>query len=940
VTAVAEPQEQDAAEPAGALERDSPYQGLVPYSDRDAAFFFGRNAWRRVVVDYLQAYRVSLFYGASGVGKSSILRAGVTHQLREQSKQTFARTGTAEFAVVEFASWQGDALEGFKAALTASMAEISPELARDPPQGTLADVLREWSDRISSEESDVRALILVILDQFEEYFVYHQREEGPGLFATELIDALERRDVPANVLISIREDALDKLDKLEPGLGGVYDHLLRFEHLDRDAAREAIVGPIDRWRELTGEPVEVEPDLVKAVLDQVRTGRVRFGERGRGRLEEEKPVEDDALVEAPYLQLVMMRLWEEERRQKSRVLRAETLRRLGGAERIVRRHLDETLAALPRRERTTAARLFAYLVTPDERKIAVPATALATWTKRDPRRVETVLKKLSGGDQRILRAVAAPGEDAMSYEIFHDRLAKGVLEYASRYRQRRLWRRWGSIGVVGLLVAALVVAGLLQQNAQLASDRSQLTQIVSTAYLKTVLRGQRGPVTSVSFTPDGSKILTSSTDGTARLWNAATGATVRVFHANSTLDAALYALPQPSIWPAKVVAAGDDVDVWDATTGKLLASLPVAHRPSTIETVLGSVTVSATNLRAGRLARVFVGQGDPKRPFLLRAAGPLANDVVREYVASRATIVEADADGKVRLYTYRLLTTPGSGVETHTFDAGPSPLTHVTLDRSAKLIATSSAARRIVVMTRDGKRVFTARAEGRIDGLRFSPDSRLLVVAEDDGHIAVASARAGRVLAELPCGTGSTDVAFSPDGRLFAAGCSDGTHVWDARTWKLVTTLGTTGDGTVGAIAFSPDGKLLLAGTEEGSTEVWITPAKPDLALGVPKVNLVPSGVMLTVKVRNMGAAAAGSTSLSVTLEGVKTPTTVGVPALGPGAFAYAALTVPYPRDLAGQHARLALVLDPQKVVDQTTRRNDLRSTEVALPPGPVTTVP
>ena len=55
----------------------TPYKGLMPYSEEDAPFFFGREAEREIITANLLASRLTLLYGASGVGKTSILRAGV-----------------------------------------------------------------------------------------------------------------------------------------------------------------------------------------------------------------------------------------------------------------------------------------------------------------------------------------------------------------------------------------------------------------------------------------------------------------------------------------------------------------------------------------------------------------------------------------------------------------------------------------------------------------------------------------------------------------------------------------------------------------------------------------------------------------------------------------------------------------------------------------------
>jgi hypothetical protein len=80
--------------------------------------------------------------------------------------------------------------------------------------------------------------------------------------------------------------------------------------------------------------VKIEPALTEAVLDQVRTGHVALGEVGRGAVGRGAAA-TEARIETPYLQLVLTRPWQEEMKELSMVLRAQTLHRLGGAERIV-----------------------------------------------------------------------------------------------------------------------------------------------------------------------------------------------------------------------------------------------------------------------------------------------------------------------------------------------------------------------------------------------------------------------------------------------------------------------------------------------------------------------------------------------------------------------------------------------------------------------------
>ena len=63
---------------------DTPYKGLAPFGDSptDALLFFGRGHERDAIVANLLASRLTVLYGPSGVGKSSLLRAGVAQRLR------------------------------------------------------------------------------------------------------------------------------------------------------------------------------------------------------------------------------------------------------------------------------------------------------------------------------------------------------------------------------------------------------------------------------------------------------------------------------------------------------------------------------------------------------------------------------------------------------------------------------------------------------------------------------------------------------------------------------------------------------------------------------------------------------------------------------------------------------------------------------------------
>ena len=447
----------------GAPARPAPFKGLVPYTEEDAAFFFGREEEIEVVIANLEARRLTLLYGESGAGKSSLLRAGVSHRLLETARRNLEEIGTPELVPVYFASWRDNPLAALVEAIGAATSTITGEAAADPPQSGRLD------EAIERASGDAQADILIVLDQFEEYFLYHEVDRGERTFADELPRAVNNPGLRARFVLSIREDTLARLDRFKRELPSLFGTYLRVRHLDRNDARQAIERPIEEYNRLASageEHVEIERGLVEAVLDQVTAGRVVLEQAGLGAGVDNAQAAEER-IEAPYLQIVMTRLWSEEMGSGSRTLRRSTLDRLGGAERIVSTHLDQAMNVLSPQERHIAASVFRYLVTPSGTKIAYKPADLAAYVSMTEEEIQPVLTRLAGREVRILRPVST-GRDQdgeTRFEIFHDVLAGVVLDWRARYlKDRELVDavRWGVarvvLGVTGFFLIWLNIA--------------------------------------------------------------------------------------------------------------------------------------------------------------------------------------------------------------------------------------------------------------------------------------------------------------------------------------------------------------------------------------------------------------------------------------------------------------------------------------------------
>jgi hypothetical protein len=464
--------------------RTTPYQGLQPYAEEDAAFFFGRDAERAILAANLMAARLTLVYGASGVGKSSVLRAGVVHQLRAQEAEVDHTAGVPRLVVVYVNEWSGDPVNRLLDQAGREVARVLGQAAppAPAPSGRLAETLATWTDRWHLE-------LLVILDQFEEFFLYHRDEEGPGSLAAELPPAVDRADLPVSFLVAIREDALARLDHFKGRIPNLFENYIRIRHLGASRAEAAILGPLRRLSHLVPdeEPFTAEPELVRRVLEGVQVGRVVLAVVGQGGVGGTAAEPPDPPIETPYLQIVLTRLWRREAEEGSRRLRVSTLDALGGPQQIVRTHLDEALDGLPVDQQEVAAAVFHHLVTPSGGKIGHNAADLANYTRFSEQRVRAVLAALAAPAARIVRPVPAPPglDEAPRYEVFHDVLAPAILSWraqwsarqqaeaaARRQLERRTRRMLRRQTLAVLLVAVLLAGGALVAARALADARA------------------------------------------------------------------------------------------------------------------------------------------------------------------------------------------------------------------------------------------------------------------------------------------------------------------------------------------------------------------------------------------------------------------------------------------------------------------------------------
>ena len=788
----------------------SPYKGLAAFEDSelDALFFFGRERDTEIVVANLIASRLTVLYGPSGVGKSSLLLAAVARRLRELPEAPL---------VVVFSSWGEDPAP----VLGAAVADVAGIGA-----GELVDTI---------ERAQAGHDVYLILDQAEEYFTYH---DAAGDFEAALA-AIVNRPLRVNVLLSLREDTLARLDRLKGDIPGLFANVLRLDRLDRAAARAAIVRPLERWSEMEGEQVVAEDVLVERVLDGVGAGQIELGPGGLGVAEGNDGARG---IEAPYLQLVMQRMWEVERAAGSSTLRASTLEELGGAAQVVADHLERAIAALSPSQRQIAARLFDHLVTPSGTKIAHEASDLAQFAVASPGEIAGVTATLAR--HRILRT-----DESGRWEIFHDVLAGAVLGWKGRYdaeraverareEARRRHRRLAFLAfgaLVGLALAAGLAVFAFSQRSE-ARDQARVAkggQLVASALslldsdpelglafaveaasvdpslraenaLRQTLAASRErdvvdigrPLVSLQLDRSGSRALVVAADGRARLLDLTTGRQVWSHRVDGA--AAAFAPDGRRVH----VIDGRALIVLDAATGgKRGRPVPLAV-PGEPERLVVSPRGTSAIVVAGKPRARVVGlaTGEPvgrvKQP-------PQVTDAAFAPSGARMA-ASSGVDQTARLWDTRTWT------ETRVLRGHVGRVMVVSFDRTGERVATGSTDQTARVWrTRTGKLVVPLYGHtGFVDDVEFGPNGEI-VTASGDGTARTWGGN-GRPLEVLRGHRGTVvAAAFAADDVVVSAGADGTVRLWDPGSSVALQPSGVEGPPVPGKRATSHSGDVI-----------------------------------------------------------------------------------------------------------------------------------
>jgi WD40 repeat protein len=333
-----------------------------------------------------------------------------------------------------------------------------------------------------------------------------------------------------------------------------------------------------------------------------------------------------------------------------------------------------------------------------------------------------------------------------------------------------------------------------------------------------ILVGHAGKVRRATYSPDGTRIVTASLDGTARIWDAWSGVEQRVLsgHTGGVFTA---------VWSpdgARIVTASDDgtTRVWDARSGRQLLILHgsegfgcAVYSPDGSR--IATLSHSKVQVWDARSGRPLVTLSSPGATFGSNADVGYHGSVAYSPDATR--IVTSMGDRTARVWDARtgkmLATLAGHTDDIATAAYSPDGKRIVTGGDETARIWDASTGRMLLVLSGHAGYVWQA---------VYSHDGTLIATASPDKTARIWDAQTGALLGVLSGHTNVlTDVEFSPDGsHVVTAGLDHTARTWDLRTKPAATVLLGHQD-QVTSVVYSPDGSRLATASMDKTVRIW-----------------------------------------------------------------------------------------------------------------------
>jgi WD40 repeat protein len=761
------------------------FRGLLPFQEADRERFYGReietNAVCEMIVHHL--FRFGVLFGESGCGKTSLVRAAVVPALREKS-----------FLPVYCRS--------YKNPIETLLDECRKQtlIAREDDE-TPIDYLKRVCDEVGT--------LVVIYDQFEEFFVNFKTRREREDFVSFVADCHATDGLPIKFLFSMRSDFLylinsEFAEKIpEPLSSAKLFHLRNFN----------------------------ETEAADVIEKSARRANLPFGKNFSRHIARDL-AEDDTVLTSE-LQIVGEQL------QSKRIFDKNAYERTGGKESLVYSFLEDVISASGDKE--GAQLLLRSLISDENTRLTLTLDEITRHIGRRHKTIERLVRLFA--DARLVRVIQ--DEEPWRYELMHEYLIDKINQISGQVmnqaqRANRLLRQYAAnfaldkrtrIPLAKLWFVnryADAPHGERERILLKKSLRSGLLKVFTVLLLTAVLSslvaawfsvredwqevrlkdGHTAAARRVVLSPDNRLLVSGGEDNKVIVWDFARRERLATLTDHTDWVNWLDFSPDGKFFAT--ASSDKTVIVWD--TGNLKPHIVLREHPEAVHfvgfTPDGKKMVSASH-----------GEKENRRTIIWEVDG-WKKTVEIPYGFEWSNYVFTPDSRQIMLPsgdTYDLTT--GRQVKDY-FDEPYNGVSYGVLSPDGSLLVGNRGSHVSFVEMPSRKGLSYEQAHqfhGR--EVAFAPDGRIAATASED--IILWDTRTRSKLFRFIYTTEAWGLAFSRDGRWLVSSYNDGAILlWDMKERKRAASFNEH-SASVFAVAFSPDGKRLVSASEDQSVIVW-----------------------------------------------------------------------------------------------------------------------
>jgi WD40 repeat protein len=735
----------------------NPYKALESYQEADQNVFFGREDETEKLFKLVKLNSLTVVFGKSGIGKTSLLNAGLFPRLREEDFMPIKIR-------LNFTENTPPLKEQIRSAFEAGLIQNEIDKSKIEIESQIEDIplsplsrdetLWAYFHRIThfklAEEKEKKIVTpVLVFDQFEEIFTVGKQHKEKDRIIDELYWLLEDQLPPEvrervfkndreakrlsyskvkphfKVIISLREDYLPHLNDLKTRIPFIEKALFRVDYLTGKQARDVISNPEGGFK---------NKNTIKSILRLFYTKE----ESGQKDLPEEK-----LEIEPAFLSLLCHQMFERQ------MVESITIKELSI---LLEDYYDSKMNEYP-------PKVHEFIET----------KLLTEGGFRTPRYLEEKhplrkhINKLI--EQRILRKSHDGHKEYV--EIVHDFLTSIIEEKRSRRIQKRKNKAIFYLGVVAFALLFITVFAFYQKfRADKQYNIAQANRLTTEALLK-----------SSSDNTKAIRILEEAikkTEGYSE---------ERLFKILSEIGYSSYHRP---FYRTIILLKPNDV-IYSAAFSADSQHILTAHEDGTAH-IRDQKGNSLFKLK-GHENRIMSAVFSPDESMILTASW---DKTVKLWSREGKMFWERKHDGIVS-------------------NASFSP--------DGKRILTASFDYTARLLDLQGNQVQIFKHNSKVSSASFSPDGTRIQTTSWDNTARIWNDK-GEVLAVFEHESSILPAVFSPDGKLILTAGSDGTvKLWNFENKKLKTSI--KHEGILSTIAFSPDGDLILTASEHGAVKLW-----------------------------------------------------------------------------------------------------------------------